>query len=261
MELTEVLYEVGADGAATVTINRPEQRNALAPSTLRQLTFAMRQAADDAAVRAVVLTGASDKAFCSGADLARFAAPSSGVDRHLEHGEFVELFLACERLGKPLIGCVNGHALAAGFGLALCCDLLVCADTATFGAPEITVGVWPMMITSIVTRNLGRKRAMELFLTGARVDAATALQWGFVNRVVPAAEALENAHAWAMQIGNWSPLVMRLGRDAFYATDSLDFESALRHLQAQLTVVASTEDFHEGVTAFLEKRAPHFRGR
>ena len=261
MELTEVLYEVGADGAATVTINRPEQRNALAPSTLRQLTFAMRQAADDAAVRAVVLTGAGDKAFCSGADLARFAAPSSGVDRHLEHGEFVELFLACERLGKPLIGCVNGHALAAGFGLALCCDLLVCADTATFGAPEITVGVWPMMITSIVTRNLGRKRAMELFLTGARVDAATALQWGFVNRVVPAAEALENAHAWATQIGSWSPLVMRLGRDAFYATDSLDFESALRHLQAQLTVVASTEDFHEGVTAFLEKRAPHFRGR
>jgi enoyl-CoA hydratase len=261
MELTEVLYEVGAGGVATVTINRPEQRNALAPSTLRQLTFAMRQAAADAAVRAVVLTGAGDKAFCAGADLARFAAPSSGVDRHLEHGEFVELFLACERLGKPLIGCVNGHALAAGFGLALCCDLLVCADTATFGAPEITVGVWPMMITSIVTRNLGRKRAMELFLTGARVDAATALQWGFVNRVVPAAEALENAHAWATQIGNWSPLVMRLGRDAFYATDSLDFESALRHLQAQLTVVASTEDFHEGVTAFLEKRAPHFRGR
>jgi enoyl-CoA hydratase len=261
MELTEVLYEVGADAVATVTINRPEQRNALAPSTLRQLTFAMGQAADDAAVRAVVLTGAGDKAFCAGADLARFAAPSSGVDRHLEHGEFVALFLACERLGKPLIGCVNGHALAAGFGLALCCDLIVCADTATFGAPEITVGVWPMMITSIVTRNLGRKRAMELFLTGARVDAATALRWGFVNRVVPAAEALENAHAWAAQIGDWSPLVMRLGRDAFYATDSLDFESALRHLQAQLTVVASTEDFHEGVTAFLEKRAPHFRGR
>ena len=89
-----------------------------------------------------------------------------------------------------------------------------------------------MMITSIVTRNLGRKRAMELFLTGARVDAATALRWGFVNRVVPAAEARENAHAWAAQIGDWSPLVMRLGRDAFYATDSLDFESALRHLQA-----------------------------
>jgi enoyl-CoA hydratase len=261
MELTEVLYEVGADGVATVTINRPEQRNALAPSTLRQLTFAMGQAAGDAAVHAVVLTGAGDKAFCAGADLARFAAPSSGVDRHLEHGEFVELFLACERLGKPLIGCVNGHALAAGFGLALCCDLLVCADTAAFGAPEITVGVWPMMITSIVTRNLGRKRAMELFLTGARVDAATALRWGFVNRVVPAVEALESAHAWAAQIGDWSPLVMRLGRDAFYATDSLDFESALRHLQAQLTVVASTEDFHEGVTAFLEKRAPHFRGR
>jgi enoyl-CoA hydratase/carnithine racemase len=171
------------------------------------------------------------------------------------------VFLLCQRLGKPLVGCINGHALAGGFGLALCCDLLVASDAATFGTPEIRVGVWPMMITSIVTRNLGRKRAMQLFMTGERIDADTALQWGFVNRVVPAGEVRETAHAWAAEIAGWSPLVMRLGRNAFYAVDSLDFETGLRYLQAQLTVVSMTDDFREGVAAFLEKRQPKFRGR
>jgi len=261
VELIDVLYEAGDDGVATITLNRPEQRNPLGPQMLRDLTTALAAARDDAAVHAVVLTGAGEKAFCAGADLSSFAADAGEVERHHGRGLFVDLFLACEKLGKPLIGCINGHALAGGFGLALCCDLLVSSETATFGTPEIKVGVWPMMITSIVTRNLGRKRALELFMTGERIDAATALQWGFVNRVVPAGDVRERTHAWAAEIAGWSPLVMRLGRDAFYATDSLDFESALRHLQAQLTVVASTEDFHEGVTAFLEKRAPHFRGR
>ncbi|HWF58053.1 MAG TPA: enoyl-CoA hydratase/isomerase family protein [Candidatus Dormibacteraeota bacterium] len=261
MELTEVLYERGDDGVATITLNRPEQRNPLGPQMLRDLGSALQSARDDSAVRAVVLTGAGDRAFCAGADLSSFAADATEVERHLERGAFVELFLACRRLGKPLLGCINGHALAGGFGLALSCDLLVCADTATFGTPEIRVGVWPMMIMSIVTRNLGRKRALELFMTGARIDAATALQWGFVNRVVPAAAVRERTHAWAAEIAAWSPLIMHLGRDAFYATESLDQESALRYLQAQLTVVSMTEDFREGVTAFLEKRAPHFRGR
>ncbi|MDQ6749122.1 MAG: enoyl-CoA hydratase-related protein, partial [Candidatus Dormibacteraeota bacterium] len=100
-----------------------------------------------------------------------------------------------------------------------------------------------------------------LFMTGERIDAATAMQWGFVNRVAPAAEVRERAHAWAAELATWSPLVMRLGRDAFYATDSLDLETSLRYLQAQLTVVSMSDDFREGVTAFLEKRTPTFRGR
>ncbi len=261
MELTDVLYEAAGDGVATITLNRPEQRNPLSARMLRDLTAALEAAREDHAVRAVVLTGAGERAFCAGADLAGFAAAPTGVEGHIGRGGFVELFLACEHLGKPLIGCVNGHALAGGFGLALCCDLLVSSETAMFGTPEIRVGVWPMMIMSIVTRNVGRKRAMELFMTGERIDAATAAQWGFVNRVVPAAEVRERAHAWAAEIAGWSPLVMRLGRDAFYATDSLDVETALRYLQAQLTVLSLSEDFREGVSAFLEKRAPTFQGR
>jgi enoyl-CoA hydratase len=260
VELADVVYDV-SDSVATITLNRPEQRNAVGPQMLRDLLTAFAAAKSDDGVRAVLLTGAGDKAFSAGADLAGFAADATEVARHRERGLFVDLFLDMQRLGKPIVGCINGHALAGGFGLALSCDLLVAADSAMFGTPEIRVGVWPMMIMSIVVRNIGRKRAMQLFLTGERIDATTALQWGLVNRVVPAAEVRETAFAWAKELTRWSPLVMRLGRDAFYDIDGLDVEAALRHLQSELTIVSLSEDFREGVRAFLEKRDPDFKGR
>lgn len=260
MDPAHVLYEVDG-GVATLTLNRPEQRNAVGAQMLRDLLAAFATARDDDAVRAVVLTGAGDKAFSAGADLAGFAADATELQRHEERGLFVELFLAMQRLGKPIVGGINGHALAGGFGLALSCDLLVAAERATFGTPEIRVGLWPMMIMSIVVRNIGRKRAMELFLTGERIGAATALQWGFVNRVVPATDVRNEARELAMTLTRWSPLVLRLGRDAFYDIDGLDMEAALHRLQAELTVVSLSEDFREGVSAFLEKRDPRFTGR
>jgi len=258
--LEHVRYDV--DGpVATITLNRPEQRNALAQQTLAELRTAFARAKDDDHVRAIVLTGSGDKAFSAGADLAGFAATASESERHRERGLFVELFLDLRRLGKPVVGAINGHALAGGFGLALSCDLLVAADTAMFGTPEIRVGVWPMMIMAIVTRNIGRKRALQLFMTGERIDAKTALAWGAVNAVVPASEVRAKAASWAAELARWSPLIMRLGRDAFYDIDGLDFEASLRHLQSELTIVSLSEDFREGVMAFLEKRDPHFKGR
>jgi len=260
LQLEHARYDV--DGpVATITLNRPEQRNALGPTMLRDLRAALAAAKADDEIHTVVLTGAGDKAFCAGADLAGFAADATEVARHRERALFVDLFLEMQRLGKPIVGCINGHALAGGLGLAMSCDLLVAADSATFGTPEIRVGVWPMMIMSIVVRNIGRKRALQLFLTGERIDAQTALRWGAVNRVVPANEVRQSAASWAAELARWSPLVMRLGRDAFYDIDGLDFEASLRHLLSELTIVSLSDDFREGVMAFLQKREPNFTGR
>jgi enoyl-CoA hydratase/carnithine racemase len=260
VDLTHVLYEV-REHVAVVTLNQPEKRNPLSGAMLHDITAALRHAQQDAGVRAVILTGAGDKAFCAGADLSGFGADATEVEKHLGRGAFVEMFLTMARLGKPLIGCVNGHALAGGFGLALGCDMLVAADTATFGTTEINVGLWPMMIMAVITRQLPPKRCMELFMTGERISADQALEWGLVNRVVPAATVREEAWSLALRVRDKSPLIMKLGRDAFYGIDGLGFEAALRHLQAQLTLVTLTEDSVEGVTAFLEKREPHFKGR
>ncbi|HEV7678075.1 MAG TPA: enoyl-CoA hydratase-related protein [Candidatus Dormibacteraeota bacterium] len=260
MTLTHVLYEV-RDGVATVTLNQPEKRNPLSATMLHDITAALQQAKDDDAVRAVILTGAGDKAFCAGADLSGFGGDATEVEKHLGRGAFVDMFLTMEHLGKPLIGCVNGHALAGGFGLALACDMIVAADTATFGTTEINVGLWPMMIMAIINRQLPPKRCMELFMTGERIGAEQALQWGLVNRVTPQQEVRDAAWTLAQQLATKSPVIMRLGRDAFHAIDGMSFEAALRHLQAQLTLVTLTEDSVEGVTAFLEKRRPDFKGR
>ncbi len=260
MELSTVLYET-LDGVATVTLNRPERRNALNTTLLRELLTALEAARDDPEVRVVILTGAGDKAFCAGADLGGIAAGAGPIELHEERRHFVEVFTLVTRLGKPVIGCINGHALAGGFGLALSCDMLVAADTATFGTPEINVGLWPMMIMAIIGRNLPPKRAMELYMTGERIDAQTALSWGLVNRVVPVAEVRGVAWELARGLTGKSPLLMRLGRDAYFAIADLDFESALNVLHSQLTVLTLSEDAAEGTRAFLEKRRPNFRGR
>ncbi|MEA2614311.1 MAG: hypothetical protein QOE72_94 [Chloroflexota bacterium] len=260
MELTTVLYET-LDGVATVTLNRPERRNALSTTLLRELLTALGAARDDPEVRVVILTGAGDRAFCAGADLGGLAAGAGPIELHEERRHFVEVFTLITRMGKPVIGCINGHALAGGFGLALSCDLLVAADTATFGTPEINVGLWPMMVMAIIGRNLPPKRAMELYMTGERIDAQTALSWGLVNRVVPLAEVRRVAWELARGLTEKSPLLMRLGRDAFFAIADLDFESALTVLHSQLTVLTLSEDAAEGTRAFLEKRRPDFKGR
>jgi enoyl-CoA hydratase len=134
VELADVLYDV-SDSVATITLNRPEQRNAVGPQMLRDLLQAFAAAKSDDSVRAVLLTGAGDKAFSAGADLAGFAADATEVTRHRERGLFVDLFLDMQRLGKPIVGGINGHALAGGFGLALSCDLLVMSDSAMLGTP------------------------------------------------------------------------------------------------------------------------------
>jgi enoyl-CoA hydratase/carnithine racemase len=260
MEFESLLYDV-TDHVATITINRPERRNALSWTVMTELRGAFAKAKADPEVRVVVLTGAGDKAFSAGADLTGMAAGAGFVDLHDARGELARLFREVWELGKPTVARVRGFSLAGGFGVALMCDVVIAADDAQFGTPEINVGLWPMMITAPMLRSMPPKVALELMMTGRRVSAQEALDIGFVNRVVPVDELDDAVAEVTSVLAAKSPAVMKLGRDAFYAVLDQDAEHALRLLQAGLTLVTQTEDAAEGIQAFQEKRAPEWSGR
>ncbi len=259
-ELENVLMAT-ADHVATITLNRPEQRNPLSSGMLRDLVTAFKWCQGDDAVRVVVLTGAGDRAFSSGADLSSFGAGVAEEARHKERHAFVELFLTMTALGKPIVGRINGHALAGGMGLAGSCDLLVAVDTATFATPEINVGVWPMMIQAVLARNLPRKILLEMAMLGERWTATQMQAVGFVNRVVNRELLDATVDEIAGKLAKKSSVVMRLGKDAFYRQQDMEFDDALEYLYGELLKVVSTEDAKEGVLAFFEKREPNFEGR
>jgi enoyl-CoA hydratase/carnithine racemase len=255
---------VALDGAvATVTLNQPEKRNPLSAAMVRDLRSAFAWCRNEPAVRVVVLTGAGDRAFCAGADLgSSFDAGSGPLDRHHERRGIADLFLALRELGKPVLGRINGHALAGGFGLACACDLLLAVESASFGTPEVNIGVWPMMISAVLARNLPRKVVLEMMLLGDRWTAEQMQRVGLVSRVAPSLLELDELTAEvAAKLAGKSSVVLRLGRDAFYRMEDMGFEEALAYLHSQLTLVTLSEDSQEGVRAFLEKREPDFKGR
>jgi len=260
MVAEEVLYEV-ADGVARVTINRPERRNAISWGVTTGLRGAVARAKEDPAVRVLVLTGAGDKAFCAGADLTGMAEGAAFLELHSGRGELARLFLEMWELGKPTIARVRGYALAGGFGLALSCDLVVAAEDAQFGTPEVDVGLWPHMITVPLVRSMPPKKVLELMLTGRRVGAQEAERIGFVTRVVPVDELDAAVDELAATLAAKSPAVVKLGRDSFYAVWDLPSREALAHLHSQLTLTTMTDDSREGIAAFAEKRPPRWTGR
>ena len=255
-----VRYEV-ADGVATVTLNDPEKRNMLSAPMLAELVAAMRAARDDEAVRAVVLTGAGEKAFCAGADLGGFAADVPLLDKHFGSDLFLEYFRLMPRLGKPSLCAVNGHALAGGLGVAISCDLVIAKEGATFGTPEINVGAFPYMIMALIYRDVPRKKVNEMILLGERMSAEEAVACGLANKVVPAAEFDAAVAAWARRLASNSPLLMRLGPDAMYRQADMALDDALEFLRSQLSLTLTSEDLVEGVRAFFEKREPRWKGR
>jgi enoyl-CoA hydratase/carnithine racemase len=258
---TAVLYQVDA-AVARITINRPEARNALSPEVMEGLRDSFERAAGDPAVRVLVLTGAGDKAFCAGGDLGGRGFQQKGfLEKHEDRRAFADLFRTLNGLGKPVIARVRGHCLAGGFGLALGCDLVVASEDASFGTPEVKRGLMPMMIMATIFRNVGRKKGMELLLTGDRISAAEAERLGLINHVVPADRLDAKVDELVAKVVAMSPAVVKLGRDAFYAMSDMGFDQALEYLQTMLTVNLGTEDAIEGVRAFLEKRDPVWKGR
>ena len=258
MAFETLRYEVAASGVATVTLDQPETRNALSDQVLDELIAAFEAARDDEAVRCVVLTSSHEKVFSSGANLGGFAEEQPLVHKHLGTARFPRLFRLIGELGKPTICAANGHVLAGALGLALACDLIVAREGARFGTPEINVGAFPFMIMALIYRNVPRKKTTELLLLGEQISAEEAERIGIVNQVVP--RRTSSTPRWPTGRSGWrakSPLIMRLGKDAMFRQQDMAFLDALDYLRAQLTLAFSTDDIHEGVKAFFEKREPY----
>lgn len=254
------------DGAVlTLTINRPERRNAMTWEVVGGLREQLARAKSDPSVRVVVLSGAGDQAFCAGADLTGMVPEDPGgatdgyLGHHLARGWLAELFEEMWGLGKPTVARVQGWAMAGGFGLALACDMVVASDRARFGAPELSVGLWPYMVTVPMLRSMPPKKALELMLTSRVVGADEADRIGFVTRVVPHGELDAAVAELTTTLASTPPGVTRLGRDSFYAVVDSTAAEALPYLHALLTVTSQTAEAAEGIAAFVEKRPPAWR--
>ena len=254
----EVLYEV-VGGAAHITINRPDRRNALNAYVVRSISSNLERAESDGA-RTIVLTGTGDKAFCAGADLGGMTGEGA-VEQHFERAEIGNLIMAMRSSPLPIVARVNGHALAGGFGLMLACDLIVAADDAEMGTPEVNLGLWPFMISAIVQRDIPRKVALEMMFTGRRITPAEGYRHGFVNRVVARSELDAATSEVVNELKTKSPLVLSLGKRSFYGAQDMHLDDALEYLAGMLTVCLQSEDTAEGVNAFFQKRPPEWRGR
>jgi len=256
MEESPLLYRV-EEGVAEFIINREKQRNSLNIEVIRLFLENLDRAEGDSSVKAVLITGAGDRAFCSGAEL---GDAMSDKGREAFNG-YADLLKRLASFPKPTVARVKGFCLAGGMGFMLACDIVIASDDSRFGTPEVNVGLWPMMIGAFIFRNVLRKSAMEMVLLGERLDAARALDMGLVTRVVPGTELDSEVRAVMKKLASKSPIGMKIGKEAFHAMSDMPLEEALDYLSGRLADVASTEDAREGIRAFLEKREPEFRGK
>jgi enoyl-CoA hydratase/carnithine racemase len=254
-----VLLRHDADGIAHLTLNRPQARNALSVALLDALERAIAAIAEDASVKVVVIGGAGP-AFCAGHDLREVRANPDRAGLEALFMQCSRVMLALTRLPKPVIARVHGVATAAGCQLVATCDLAVAAATARFATPGVNIGLFCSTPMVALSRAIGRKPAMEMLLTGELIAAERARELGLVNRVVPEDGLDEAVHALAASIATKSPLTLAIGKEAFYRQAELDLEAAYAYAAAVMTRNMLARDAQEGVDAFLQKRAPEWRG-
>jgi enoyl-CoA hydratase len=256
----ETLIVERRNRVALITINRPEKRNALNIRTREEGAAALDELREDASVGVVVFTGAGDKAFVAGADIAEFSGRTAITQRAVMLGR--SLFTAIDGFPKPVIAMVNGYCLGGGCELALACDIRIASETASFGQPEINLGIIPGGGgTQRLTRLVGEGKAMELILTGDIIDAREAFTLGLVNMVLPPADLEAKTMELANRIAEKSPIALRMAKEAVRAASRSNLDEGLRREVDLFALCFSSEDKDEGVRAFLEKRKPDFKGK
>jgi len=260
MEFKNTLYEK-KDGMAIITINRPASLNAMDVETVQEIHSRLEDAEKDENIKVVVVTGAGEKAFCVGLDLKTVRDIS--VVKAVETSRLGQkLTLAIEELGKPVIAAINGYALGGGLELAMACDIRVASENARLGQPEVNVGLIPGWGgTQRLPRLVGKGIAKELIFTGKTIDAKTAERIGVVNMVVPPEKLNSAVEELSREIMGKSPIALRLVKELVNSSVETDLGTGLVHEAEAFGILSSTEDYREGVSAFIEKRKPTFKGR
>ncbi len=259
MTYETLLVEV-REGVASITLNRPEVRNTLSATLIGELEHALATFEADPEARVIVLAGAGDKAFCAGADLKGVGDRGTTLQARETFGGLARILESMAQMRTPLIAKVHGYALAGGCGLAAGCDIVVAAEDAIFGLPEIKIGLLPLVMAPIL-RSVGRKRGMLMILAGEQVSAREAYEMGLVSRIVPGAVLASAVNALARTLAGFSPTALGLAKEAAATSTDMEYGAALRYLRELLTLVALSDDAREGIKAFFEKRAPNWTGR
>jgi enoyl-CoA hydratase len=260
MEFQFIIYEK-SEGIATITLNRPEALNAWSKELAKEFLTAMDGARRDENVKVVVVTGAGEKAFSAGADIKAMKGMNALKARALSQMGY-EVCNAIENIEKPVIAAINGYALGGGMEVSMACDFRIASEKARMGQTEINIGLIPGWGgTQRLTRLVGKAKAKELVYTGKIIDANTACQWGIVNKVVPVEEFMTTVQQFAKELAGKAPVALKVAKSLIDTGADVDLKAALALEREGFGVVASSEDLQEGVSAFIEKRKPAWKGK